>query len=264
VGNGLDDNAWSNVITFYENGRIDAEQFRAPIFYDSENTAYYVDPNSTSSLNRIVTAGRLEVTYNTDRYQMNFYRASASNWWVTNDSDRLGLHLNNVGDKFYFATDGDFYSTANGWLSTALSNKQNASTAITTSNIGSQSVNYASSAGSAGVATYARRIDGPDRIVFDVGGDSSTFYPIAIYTGAGATTQQYSEFVIERGGYDDPGYTGIGFSTFNARFTYKPSGWGYGATYFNLEQLTQTATDAWRLPRLLSGFSGNYMVKGCY
>jgi hypothetical protein len=74
---------------------------------------------------------------------MNFYRASASNWWVTNDSDKLGLHVNNVGDKFYFSTAGDFYSDTNGWLSTALAAKQNASTAITTSNIGSQSVSVA-------------------------------------------------------------------------------------------------------------------------
>jgi len=104
------------------------------------------------------------------------------------------------------------------------------------------SAGSATTAGSAGVATYARRIAGADRIVFDVGGDASTFYPIAIFTGAGATENQYSEFIIERGGYEDPGHSGIGFSTFNARFTYKPSGWGYGATYFNLEQLTQTMT----------------------
>jgi hypothetical protein len=100
----------------------------------------------------------------------------------------------------------------------------------------------ASISGNAASATFARRIAGPERIGFNVGGDASTFYPIAISTGAGATESQYSEFVIERGGYEDPGYTGIAFSTFNARFTYKPSGWGYGAVYFNLEQLTQTAT----------------------
>jgi hypothetical protein len=105
---------------------------------------------STTVNGALSASGRISATYNTDRYQFNFYRASASNWWVTNDGDRLGLHLNNVGDKFYFATDGDFWSSANGWLSTALAAKQNASTAITTSNIGSQSVSYASSAGSTG------------------------------------------------------------------------------------------------------------------
>ena len=118
--------------------------------------------------------------------------------------------------------------SAGGWITDLFNAKQNASTAITTSNIGSQSV------------ATARRIADPERIGFNVGGESNRFYPVAIYTGAGPTSQQYSEFIIERGGYEDPGYTGIGFSTFNARFTYKPSGWGYAATYFNLEQLSQT------------------------
>ena len=68
-------------------------------------------------------SGRISVTYDTDRYQFNFLRASGSNWWVTNDTGNLGLHLNNVGDKFYFSTGGDFYSDTNGWLSTALGGK---------------------------------------------------------------------------------------------------------------------------------------------
>jgi hypothetical protein len=70
-------------------------------------------------------SGRISVTYDTDRYQFNFLRASGSNWWVTNDSTALGLHVNNVGDKFYFSASGDFYSDTNGWLSTALAGKSN-------------------------------------------------------------------------------------------------------------------------------------------
>jgi hypothetical protein len=73
--------------------------------------------------------------------------------WVTTDADKLGFHRNGDGDKFYFSNAGDFYSTTNGWLSTALAAKQNASTAITTSNIASQSVSYANSAGEAGQVT---------------------------------------------------------------------------------------------------------------
>ena len=143
-------------------------------------------------------------------------------------------------------------------------------------NIGSQSVSYATSSGSTGgnaatatnvaysgltgtvptwnqnttgnaatatsatSATYAGRITNPTRFSVIVGGGSDKFYPIVIYTGAASTSNQYAEFVIERGGYEDPGFTGVGFSTFNARFTYKPNGWGYQAQYFNLEQLTQT------------------------
>lgn len=52
--------------------------------------------------------------------------------------------------KAIIASDGNIYmSWAGSWLSTLLDAKQNASTAITTSNIGSQSVSYASSAGNA-------------------------------------------------------------------------------------------------------------------
>ena len=71
------------------------------------------------------STGRITASYDTDRYQMNFNRASASSWWVTNDSSTLGLHLNNVGDRFYFSTNGDFWSSTNGWLSTALAGKSN-------------------------------------------------------------------------------------------------------------------------------------------
>jgi hypothetical protein len=46
--------------------------------------------------------------------------------------------------------------------------------------------------------------------------------------------------MIERGGYDDPGYTGIGFTTANIRFSVKGSGWGFGATYENVEGYYRT------------------------
>lgn len=52
-------------------------------------------------------------------------------------------------EKVYIATDGNIYMAwAGAYISTLLDAKQNASTAINTSNIGSQSVNYATSAGS--------------------------------------------------------------------------------------------------------------------
>jgi len=44
----------SNNVAFYDNGTVSAgSDFRAPIFYDSNNTSYYVDPASTSNLNSI-------------------------------------------------------------------------------------------------------------------------------------------------------------------------------------------------------------------
>lgn len=53
-------------------------------------------------------------------------------------------------EKVWIGNDGNIYMAwAGAYISTLLDAKQNASTAITTSNIGSQSVNYASSAGNA-------------------------------------------------------------------------------------------------------------------
>jgi hypothetical protein len=80
---------------------------------------------STVVNGELEASGRIITTYNTDRYQLNLRRTSGSSWWFSNDTDKLGLHLNNVGDKFYFGTNGDFYSDANGWLSTALAGKSN-------------------------------------------------------------------------------------------------------------------------------------------
>jgi hypothetical protein len=97
-------------------------------------------------------------------------------------------------------------------------------------------------AGTADLATYARRLDGATRTAISVGGNTSNFYPVVLNIGAGSTALQYCEFVIERGGYDNPGYTNANpaggnlFSNLNIRFTCKSSGWGFGSTYENVEQ----------------------------
>jgi hypothetical protein len=264
---------------------------RAPIFYDSNDTAYYVDPNGQSVLSTVRTAIKAatglagygggswvtdfsntpisSMTFGEDKssggpsgtwwFQLNMRHQNSSNLWGTqlafgweDNANRLlqrnvtggtwsswveYINSNNIGSQSvsYASTAGSANSVAWGNVSgrpSALSQFSNDSGYITSSG----------NAASSNVATYARRIDGASRVQITVGGNASTFYPVALYTGAGSTSQQYSEFVIERGGYDDPGYTGVGFSTFNARFSYKPSGWGFEAKYWNLEQLGQTTT----------------------
>jgi hypothetical protein len=200
---------------------------------------------STTVNGALSASGRISVTYNTDRYQFNFNRTSASNWWVTNDSNALGLHVNNVGDKFYFSTAGDFYSDTNGWLSTALSNKQNASTAITTSNIGSQSVNYASSAGSAGQVSgvaisgsqaqaLKNTLDSPTlpyKCDIYVEGEANKFYPVHFMFG----DQDIWRRIIIRRGYSeeapwDPIGTGVHHGGLLIDWEGNFGGWG-GAEY---------------------------------
>jgi hypothetical protein len=68
--------------------------------------------------------GRVEFQYAVDRYSQAWRNnSSGAYWWVTTDSDKLGYHRNGDGDKFYFSNGGDFWSSTNGWLSTALSGK---------------------------------------------------------------------------------------------------------------------------------------------
>jgi hypothetical protein len=72
------------------------------------------------------------------------HHASALQFYYGGTSDD-----NNWANKFEIPTDGNIWMAwANANISTLFDAKQNASTAITTSNIGSQSVNYAASAGS--------------------------------------------------------------------------------------------------------------------
>ena len=54
--------------------------FYAPIFYDSDNTAYYVDPASTSNLNTVITANQIGDSTN----------YATSQGWVTGTGDQVG------------------------------------------------------------------------------------------------------------------------------------------------------------------------------
>jgi hypothetical protein len=89
---------------------------------------------------------------------------------------------------------------------------------------------------SSGSASSAGTITGRQRGSFTVGGNTSTFYPVAFQIGSGATGEQgISVLQIERGGYDEPGYSNYTFSTFHARIRAKADGWGYGASYVQVE-----------------------------
>jgi hypothetical protein len=59
----------SNVFTITQSGVTSASaDFRAPIFYDSNNTGYYTDPASTSSLNALSMAGAITTPAGTSIY----------------------------------------------------------------------------------------------------------------------------------------------------------------------------------------------------
>ncbi len=85
--------------------------------------------------------------------------------WLIHHASELQFYYgtsvdtNSWSNAFSIPTNGDIYmSWAGANISTLLNAKQNASTAITTSNIGSQSVSYATSSGSSGYASYTPRV----------------------------------------------------------------------------------------------------------
>ena len=82
------DTTWNTWYEIHHNGVADAyatASFRAPIFYDSADTAYYVDPNSSSYLNIVGAAGRFYTGYDSGVANSvscsNWFRSSGATGW---------------------------------------------------------------------------------------------------------------------------------------------------------------------------------------
>jgi hypothetical protein len=217
-----------------------AGSLRAPIFYDSNDTGYYLDPNSTSNLyfiqmphlgngspNIRVNNGGAE-NWNainiggSTQFGIGFSGSSRS-WSGRNSlaihvgaSESFRVHSDGwdslfevwgssgyVRTKGSLEVGGDVYlGTRGSWMTTLLDAKQNASSAINTGNIGSQSVSYASNSGAVsgiGVSTL-RGLIGYNSTSFYVNGDANTYYPVLISLGGQFGMNRYS---ISRG-YSDP------------------------------------------------------------
>jgi hypothetical protein len=105
-----------------------AGSFRAPLFYDSNNTAYYVDPASTSNLNGLTVAATITGTI-TNSTQLG--GKTEANLNVNNATSAGGLLVhagrNNEVNKIV-RTDGNGYIQA-GWINTP--SGDNGTTAIT-------------------------------------------------------------------------------------------------------------------------------------
>jgi hypothetical protein len=111
---------WTSLLGY--NGYLQAStQFRAPSFYDSDNTAYYVDPASTSTLNIVsLPAGAQTInttTPGTALYQLNFTGqstadyAQAITWGWSSSGAQAGIYVQSSGSygtKIYIATTDSF------------------------------------------------------------------------------------------------------------------------------------------------------------
>ena len=114
----------------YVNNYLQAgNSLRAPIFYDSNDTNYYLDPNASTSL-RI--AGGIETTKSSGTMFSHGAMTDAFGW-----NGDYGTYIgSNVGGTSYLYANGTFYTGGN------------YRTLIHSGNIGSQSVSYATTAGS--------------------------------------------------------------------------------------------------------------------
>lgn len=133
---GLDFYDWNNGVQMtIDNNYVSAtNSFRAPIFYDSQNTDYYLDPNASTSLK---IAGGIETTRSSGTMFSHAAMADAFGW-----NGDYGTYIgSNVGGTSYLYANGTFYTGGS------------FRTLIHSGNIGSQSVSYASTAGSAGTLT---------------------------------------------------------------------------------------------------------------
>jgi hypothetical protein len=133
-----------------------------------------------------------------------------SKWLIHNDNNISFYYGTTVDDnswsrRFFIPTDGNIWmSWADANISTLLDAKQNASTAITTSNIGSQSVSYASSAGNSATTS---------QIVFS---DLKTNFPSGYGGGHSFGANHYSMGLDSGdGGWNGPHYRDliIGYHT---------------------------------------------------
>lgn len=79
--------------------------FRAPIFYDSNNTGYYVDPNNTSNLAGLTVAGTITGSISGNANVANYLNGGASSIDVDNITNR-------VNSGFWQSSSG---TTAEGW-----------------------------------------------------------------------------------------------------------------------------------------------------
>jgi hypothetical protein len=127
--------------------------------------------------------------------QGGLYRSSGHMMFGTEGGNWYFQSQNNT--RAYFASgDGNLWMQWGGWLSDLLSAKQNASTAITTSNIGSQSVSYASSAGDADTLDgyHSNTVGNRHHTArgFYVDGDQNTYYPVLINGSGNYAFNRYS------------------------------------------------------------------------
>ena len=94
---------------------------RAPIFYDSDNTGFYINPNAASKINNISIDGSGNYplqTSSTQRYNIqirninNTTNANYGWWWFMDTNFNMGFHADGSADKLTITRAGDVTAVA--------------------------------------------------------------------------------------------------------------------------------------------------------
>jgi hypothetical protein len=92
---------------YFANNATASASFRAPIFYDSDNTSYYLDPASGSNLNSVVT---VETKARKNQTAGNYTTAALWTESYGNTATGIAFHISgNVGKFLEMRTDGTLY-----------------------------------------------------------------------------------------------------------------------------------------------------------
>jgi hypothetical protein len=156
--------------------------FRAPIFYDSNDTAYYVDPNSTSNL-AASYIGRVLINYDgTDTWfrmqsgnRMRITTTGGTDFIIPNTGEmtyngNTVIHAGNIGSQSVSYADESGYSASSGSVEWGNVNSRPTALSQFTNDLG----NYGGWLTTSGKAADSELFDGTDSIYFVKGNGVNT------------------------------------------------------------------------------------------
>lgn len=180
---------------------IAANSFRAPIFYDSNNTGYYVDPAGTSNLNTLNVGGSAVIRIGQEIFSssvsddtsgpLEFIRGS-NNWddYIIKHGSSKGL-FGKQGIGWHNHTNSSFHVFSSGWTANFGVNSDGTSVSRSSSRApifyDSNNTSYYIDAASTSTLNNLRvnTVNGQDTWegTITINGDAATYYPVGWYGG---------------------------------------------------------------------------------
>ena len=204
-----------NGTTWFRNYLETSDSMRASIFYDSNNTSYYLDPAGTSNISTTWITGNLYVTKLGHTFNI--------------DGHAAGVNLHSTGNI------APHYQTDFAWYTGAIGSGTNRATLNSSGDFTANSsvrspifydsndtafyVNPNSTSVLSKLKTVASQGD------FTVGGSSGTYYPVVFYPSD--TTDAWHQSIDIEIYRDDVHETGTAYGTFKFSLQAQPGDWGH-------------------------------------